>query len=144
MTGPAAAAHPGLAGGPAYLDYTATTPVDPRVTEAMLPHLAQFFGNPSSSHHYAGAPRQALAAARFRVAALPGQPGARWCGRGPWWCWPCGHGRRDRPADRVRRNTASAASARIQPVTQTASRSAAVVAAPEPDALTDGYGGDGR
>jgi cysteine desulfurase len=76
MTGPAAAAHPGLAGGPAYLDYNATTPVDPRVTEAMLPHLAQFFGNPSSSHHYAGAPRQALAAARARVAALIGaRPG---------------------------------------------------------------------
>jgi selenocysteine lyase/cysteine desulfurase len=72
MTGPAAAAHPGLAGGPAYLDYNATTPVDPRVTEAMLPHLAQFFGNPSSSHHYADAPRQALAVARARVAALIG------------------------------------------------------------------------
>lgn len=72
MTGPAAAAHPGLAGGQAYLDYNATTPVDPRVTEAMLPHLARFFGNPSSSHHYADAPRQALAAARAQVAALIG------------------------------------------------------------------------
>jgi cysteine desulfurase len=75
MTGPAAV-HPGLAGGPAYLDYNATTPVDPRVSEAMLPHLAEFFGNPSSSRHYADAPCQALAAARARVAALIGaRPG---------------------------------------------------------------------
>jgi cysteine desulfurase len=65
-------AHPGLAGGPAYLDYNATTPVDPRVTEVMLPHLTEFFGNPSSSHPYAGVPRRALAEARAQVAALIG------------------------------------------------------------------------
>src|SRR5258708_34730284 len=42
----------------------------------MLPHPGQFFGNPSSSHHYADAPRQALAASRARIAALIGaRPG---------------------------------------------------------------------
>src|SRR5258708_13424843 len=42
----------------------------------MLPHLGQFFGTPSSSHHYADAPRQALAASRARIAALMGaRPG---------------------------------------------------------------------
>ena len=33
-----------------YLDYNATTPVDPRVLEAMLPWLREGFGNPSSEH----------------------------------------------------------------------------------------------
>ncbi|MGW0750660.1 hypothetical protein [Streptomyces sp. NPDC002587] len=56
--------HPGLAGGPVYLDYNATTPVDPGVAEAMLPHLTDFFGNPSSSHPYTQAPRRALDEAR--------------------------------------------------------------------------------
>ncbi|MEV4145708.1 cysteine desulfurase family protein [Amycolatopsis sp. NPDC049691] len=67
---------PGLATGPAYLDYNATTPVDPRVTEAALPYWTDFFGNPSSEHAYGGEPRRALAAARARVAALIGaRPG---------------------------------------------------------------------
>ncbi|HLK76623.1 MAG TPA: cysteine desulfurase family protein [Streptosporangiaceae bacterium] len=69
---PPAAAHPGLAGEPVYLDYNATTPVDPRVLTAMLPYLEQWFGNPSSDHEYARRPRQALAAARAQVAALIG------------------------------------------------------------------------
>ncbi|MFF7974326.1 aminotransferase class V-fold PLP-dependent enzyme [Streptomyces sp. NPDC007905] len=64
--------HPGLAGGPVYLDYNATTPVDPRVTEAMLPYLTDFFGNPSSNHPYSTEPRQALARARAQVAGLIG------------------------------------------------------------------------
>ena len=72
MTGAGVPAHPGLAGGPAYLDYNATTPVDPRVTEAMLPHVTKFFGNPSSGHRYADVPRRALAEARGQVAALIG------------------------------------------------------------------------
>ncbi|MFE6496304.1 cysteine desulfurase family protein [Streptomyces sp. NPDC057748] len=68
--------HPGLAEGPVYLDYNATTPVDPRVAEAMTPYLAYFFGNPSSSHPYAAAPRWALAEARAQVAGLIGaRPG---------------------------------------------------------------------
>ncbi|MEU1268617.1 cysteine desulfurase family protein [Streptomyces sp. NPDC005799] len=64
--------HPGLVGGPVYLDYNATTPVDPRVAEAMLPHLTDLFGNPSSSHPYSAEPRAALAGARAEVAALIG------------------------------------------------------------------------
>ncbi|MEO3860981.1 aminotransferase class V-fold PLP-dependent enzyme [Acrocarpospora sp. B8E8] len=64
--------HPALAGGPIYLDYNATTPVDPAVLQAALPYLSTHFGNPSSGHHYAHAPRQALDQARGRVAALLG------------------------------------------------------------------------
>ncbi|WP_238487281.1 cysteine desulfurase family protein [Actinoplanes flavus] len=66
------AAHPGLAGMPVYLDYNATTPIDPRVTEAMLPHLTSVFGNPSSGHAYGAGPRAALSRARAQVANLIG------------------------------------------------------------------------
>ncbi|MFI8893483.1 cysteine desulfurase family protein [Streptomyces paradoxus] len=74
MTGPGGnlPPHPGLVGGPVYLDYNATTPVDPRVAEAMAPYLTDFFGNPSSSHPYADTPRRALAEARAEVAGLIG------------------------------------------------------------------------
>ena len=65
-------AHPGPAGGPVYLDYSATTPVDPRVVETMHPYLADWFGNPSSGHGYAIEPKAALARARAQVAALIG------------------------------------------------------------------------
>jgi cysteine desulfurase len=64
--------HPGLADGPIYLDYNATTPVDPRAVEAALPYLSTHFGNPSSAHAYAEQPRRAVAAARAEVAALLG------------------------------------------------------------------------
>ncbi|MGW2422982.1 cysteine desulfurase family protein [Streptomyces sp. NPDC001709] len=64
--------QPGLAGGPVYVDYNATTPVDPRVAEATAPYLTDFFGNPSSSHPYGAEPRRALAGARAQVAALIG------------------------------------------------------------------------
>jgi cysteine desulfurase len=37
---------------PIYLDYNATTPIDPQVADAMLPYLHQHFGNPSSGHIY--------------------------------------------------------------------------------------------
>lgn len=40
----------GLAEEPIYLDYNATTPVDPAVVEATLPYLTGGFGNPSSDH----------------------------------------------------------------------------------------------
>ncbi|MEW2081010.1 cysteine desulfurase family protein [Streptomyces sp. NPDC005283] len=65
-------AHPGLQGGPVYLDYNATTPVDPRVAEAMWPYVADRFGNPSSGHAYGIEPQQALIRARTQVAALIG------------------------------------------------------------------------
>jgi len=55
---------------PVYLDYNATTPVAPEVVEAMLPCLAERFGNPSSSHIYGLSARQAVAEARGSVAAL--------------------------------------------------------------------------
>jgi len=64
--------HPGLEGGPIYLDYNATTPVDPRVVKAALPYLTSQFGNPSSAHRYAGQPRGALASARDALASLIG------------------------------------------------------------------------
>ncbi len=57
---------------PIYLDYNATTPVDARVVEAMLPYLRSDFGNPSSSHAFGQGPRQAVATAREQVAALIG------------------------------------------------------------------------
>ncbi|MFD3547041.1 cysteine desulfurase family protein [Streptomyces sp. NPDC058655] len=68
MTAP----HPALGGGPIYLDYNATTPVDPRVAEAAFPYLGAWFGNPSSAHAYASEPKQALDRARGQVAALIG------------------------------------------------------------------------
>ncbi|MFL5666624.1 MAG: aminotransferase class V-fold PLP-dependent enzyme, partial [Ktedonobacteraceae bacterium] len=52
--------HPGLQNGPIYLDYNATTPVDPAVVEAILPYLSTHFGNPSSTHRYGQAAHQAL------------------------------------------------------------------------------------
>src|SRR5258708_2892871 len=65
-----ASTHPGLAHHPIYLDYNGTTPVDPRVVDAMLPYLTTHFGNPSSSHFYAAAPRTAIETARAQVADL--------------------------------------------------------------------------
>jgi len=67
--------HPGLSGRPIYLDYNATTPVDPRVVAAMLPFLTAEFGSPSSAHAYGQAPRDALTRARRQVAALIGASG---------------------------------------------------------------------
>ncbi|WP_440102500.1 cysteine desulfurase family protein [Streptosporangium sp. H16] len=64
--------HPGLDDNVIYLDYNATTPVDPRVAEAAWPYVTRFFGNPSTSYRYAQEPRRALKEARSRVAALLG------------------------------------------------------------------------
>src|SRR6266852_971250 len=64
--------HPGLESGPIYLDYNATTPVDPVVVEAMLPYLSTHFGNPSSSHSYGRAAHQVVDTARAQVARLLG------------------------------------------------------------------------
>ncbi|MBI5330446.1 MAG: cysteine desulfurase [Betaproteobacteria bacterium] len=58
--------------GPIYLDYNATTPVDPRVLEAMLPWLREGYGNPSSDHIFGRAAKAAVTLAREQVAALIG------------------------------------------------------------------------
>jgi cysteine desulfurase len=57
---------------PIYLDYNATTPIDPAVAAAMLPYLHQHFGNPSSSHVYGQVTRQAVEQARAQLADLLG------------------------------------------------------------------------
>ncbi len=53
-----------------YLDHAATTAVDPRVVEAMLPYFSQHYGNPSSVYRLAEASRLALSAARDTVAEI--------------------------------------------------------------------------
>lgn len=58
--------------GPIYLDYNATTPIDPAVRDAMLPYLGGLFGNPSSGHAYGKRVKEAVAHAREQVAALIG------------------------------------------------------------------------
>ena len=55
-----------------YLDYNATTPIDPQVAEAMLPYLYERFGNPSSTHPYGVIAREAVENARGQVAACLG------------------------------------------------------------------------
>jgi len=57
---------------PIYLDYNATTPLDPSVVEAMLPYLQTHFGNPSSTHEYGKTAHDAVEHARAQVAALIG------------------------------------------------------------------------
>ncbi len=51
-----------------YLDYAATTPVDERVLQAMIPYFSGTFGNPSSIHQYGQLAEAAVEDARFRVA----------------------------------------------------------------------------
>jgi len=58
---------------PIYLDYSATTPIDPRVVDAMLPYLREQFGNPASrSHTFGWDAERAVERARQRVAELAG------------------------------------------------------------------------
>lgn len=53
-----------------YLDHNATTPLDARVLEAMLPYLTRQHGNPSSTHQHGRVARRAIDSAREQVAAL--------------------------------------------------------------------------
>jgi len=56
---------------PIYLDNQSTTPIDPRVLEAMLPYFSEHFGNPhSSSHAYGRVAADAIERARGEIAAL--------------------------------------------------------------------------
>jgi cysteine desulfurase len=53
-----------------YLDYNASTPVDPEVAEAMRPFLTDYFGNPSSIHAPGSTAKQAVESARMNVAKM--------------------------------------------------------------------------
>jgi len=57
---------------PIYLDYNGTTPIDPQISEAMLPYIYEHFGNPSSSHMFGAQPKTAVENARRQVAATLG------------------------------------------------------------------------
>jgi cysteine desulfurase len=58
---------------PIYLDYSATTPVDPRVADVMIPYLCEHYGNPASrSHPYGWTAEKAVENAREEVAKLVG------------------------------------------------------------------------
>jgi cysteine desulfurase len=63
---------PGVRGPEIYLDYAATTPVDPRVLEAMAPYHVERFGNAGSVHAFGQAARAAVDDARREVARLIG------------------------------------------------------------------------
>ncbi|MEI7298681.1 aminotransferase class V-fold PLP-dependent enzyme, partial [Paraburkholderia tropica] len=66
---PDAARYPEPRVQPVYLDYAATTPVDPRVARRMLPYMTQIFGNPASrSHAFGWAADEAVELAREQVA----------------------------------------------------------------------------
>lgn len=55
---------------PIYLDYAATTPVDPAVLDAMLPHFSTNFGNPSSIHKWGRGAEKAIEQARRDIASI--------------------------------------------------------------------------
>ena len=57
---------------PVYLDYNATTPIDPRVADAMLPYLYEKFGNPSSSHAFGAEAKLGVEKARRDIAEMLG------------------------------------------------------------------------
>ncbi|MBM2831082.1 MAG: cysteine desulfurase [Dehalococcoidia bacterium] len=57
---------------PLFLDYNATTPIDPRVRDAMLPYLGEHYGNPSTGYSLGQRAREAVERARSQVASLIG------------------------------------------------------------------------
>ena len=63
-----------LRGAPMYLDMQATTPLDPRVLDSMLPYLTEQYGNPHSrTHMYGWESEDAVELARKQVMQLPSQ-----------------------------------------------------------------------
>ena len=66
-----------------YLDNNATTQVAPEVVEAMMPYLSEFYGNPSSMHHFGAEAGRGLSAAREQVASFLGARAAS-----EIICWP--------------------------------------------------------
>ena len=58
------------AGRQVYLDHSASTPVDPRVIEAMLPYFGEVYGNPSSAHRFGSRAERAIEDARITVAGI--------------------------------------------------------------------------
>ncbi|MEI6065933.1 MAG: cysteine desulfurase family protein [Methylococcaceae bacterium] len=60
-----------------YFDHNATTPVDDRVLEAMLPYLKSFYGNPSSLYRHGRITRSAIDAAREQIAVLVDAPASQ-------------------------------------------------------------------
>ena len=58
------------AGRQVYLDHSASTPVDPRVIEAMLPYFGEVYGNPSSTHRFGSRAERAIEDARITVAGI--------------------------------------------------------------------------
>lgn len=64
-------AEHGLSRRPVYMDHHATTPVDPRVLETMLPYFSRVFGNAASiDHEYGAEAQQAVENARQQIARL--------------------------------------------------------------------------
>ena len=57
-------------GNPIYLDYNATTPIDPEVAKEMIPYIESFYGNPSSSYSIGRSNKEAVEKARTQVAGL--------------------------------------------------------------------------
>ncbi len=57
---------------PIYLDYNATTPIDPHIKDAMIPYMGEYFGNPSTTHAYGLPVKEAVEGARQQVASLIG------------------------------------------------------------------------
>ncbi len=55
---------------PVYLDHSATTPIDPRVLEAMLPYFGEIYGNGSSAHSFGRRAEQAIEDARESIARI--------------------------------------------------------------------------
>jgi len=68
----AAQGRGGVMARPIYLDYQATTPIDPAVAAAMQPFLAERFGNPHSPHRYGWEADAAIDAARAQIGGLLG------------------------------------------------------------------------